>query len=49
MNLSKCLNPFHRAYVKRMKQAATRRSKQLPMSRAEFMAQVQRLQHPSRR
>ncbi len=48
MNRSKCLNAFHRAYSKRMKRAATRRSKQPPMLPAEFMAQVQRLRQGSR-
>lgn len=48
MNRSKCLNAFHRAYCKRMKLAATRRSKQQPMLPAEFMAQVQRLRQGSR-
>ena len=49
MNRSKCLNAFHRAYCKRMKQAATRRSKQPPMSPEEFAAQVQRLRQGSPR
>ena len=47
MNRTKCLNAYHRAYSKRMKLAAQRRLKQRPMSPAEFMAQVQRLQHGS--
>ena len=49
MNRTSCLNAFHRAYCKRMKQAAVRRSKRLPMSPAEFMQQVNRLRrdnHP---
>lgn len=43
MNRDRCLNAYHRAYTKRMRRAALRRSKQPPMSPAEFMAQVQRL------
>lgn len=47
MNRTKCLNAYHRAYTKRMKLAARRRSKQPPMSPVEFMAQVQRLRQES--
>jgi hypothetical protein len=39
----KCLNAFHLAYSKRMRRAATRRSKQPPMSPGEFTQQVLRL------
>ena len=49
MNRTKCLNAFHRAYVKRMKLSARRRSKQPPMSPEEFMAQAKRLRHASLR
>lgn len=49
MNRTKCLNAYHRAYAKRMKLAAQRRSKEPPMSPGEFMAQVQRLQQSSLR
>jgi len=49
MNRAKCLNAYHRAYTKRMKLAAQRRSKRPPMSPEEFMAQVQRLQQGSHR
>jgi hypothetical protein len=43
------LNVYHRAYAKRMKLSAQRRSKQPPMSSGEFMVQVQRLQQSSLR
>ena len=43
MNRAQCLNSYHRAYSKRMKLAARRRSKQPPMSPVEFMDQVKRL------
>ena len=43
MKRTPCLNAYHRAYCKRMKQSAVRRSKRQPMSPAEFMQQVSRL------
>lgn len=49
MNRTKYLNACHLAYAKRVKLAATRRSKQPPMSPGEFMAPVQRLQQSRHR
>jgi hypothetical protein len=47
MKRTPCLNAFHRAYAKRMRLSAVRRSKQSPMSPVEFMAQVSRLRNGS--
>ena len=48
MNRTPCLNAYHRAYCKRMKQSAVRRSKQPLMLPAEFIQQVSRLRRGSR-
>jgi len=48
MKLRECLNLYHSAYCKRMKKLAIERSKQPPMSPAEFMNQVERLRRGSR-
>lgn len=49
MNLTKSLNAYHRTYVKRMRRSAQRHPKQPPMSAAELMALVQRLQQSRHR
>jgi hypothetical protein len=49
MKRGQWLNSYHRAYCERMQKLETARSKQPPMSPAEFMAQAKRLRRGSGR